>query len=500
TSAKKLKNQKEIEVPENCNIQYAIIDFCLVFSTLANFVKCSNVVNEDGNEILCNGKVEFQQCSKLGLGFKIMVKCEKCNPKYISSSDKIGQAYTINRRFIFVMRVLGLGLAGCNKFCGLMDICSSFLNQSSYDFYITKIHECISTVGEKLLSLAAEEEKNISCAENNIENTTNATVSGDGTWKRRGFASLYGVATLIGYYSGKVLDLFVKSSYCKSCETWKRKLNTAEYEDWYNDHIENDECMANHQGAAGNMEVTSIVEMFKRSFEKHGLRYSNYIGDGDSKTYSVVLNAKPYGENFEINKKECVGHVQKRMGKNLRELVNKTVEEKVVKGKTIRRKILSGEGKLSGPVIDKLTVYYGLAIRRHSNSIQDMKNAIWATYYHYSSTDEHPQHDKCPSGIDSWCVWQSASAADTLSSFKHDKLLLSKDILAAIKPIYENLSEDVLLERCLGGFTQNNNESLNQLIWKISPKVLPAGSKIAEIAAYIAACIFNEGTSLHQLF
>ncbi|XP_044578703.1 uncharacterized protein LOC123261223 isoform X1 [Cotesia glomerata] len=64
-----------------------------------------------------------------------------------------------------------------------------------------------------------------------------------------------------------------------------------------------------------------------------------------------------------------------------------------------------------------------------------------------------------------------------------------------MKPIYENLSKDELLERCVGGFTQNNNESFNQLIWKITPKILPAGLKIVNIAALVTACIFNEGTS-----
>ncbi|CAD6221987.1 GSCOCG00011691001-RA-CDS, partial [Cotesia congregata] len=38
-------------------------------------------------------------------------------------------------------------------------------------------------------------------------------------------------------------------------------------------------------------------------------------------------------------------------------------------------------------------------------------------------------------------------------------------------------------------------ESFNQLIWKITQKILPAGSKIVNIAALIAACIFNEGAS-----
>ncbi len=97
------------------------------------------------------------------------------------------------------------------------------------------------------------------------------------------------------------------------------------------------------------MEVESVAE----KLEKLGVMYKNYIGDGDSKTYSGILKAAPYGDQ-EVVKKECIG-------------------------------------KLTGKMIDKLTVYYGLAIRRNCDSIKKMYNAIWATYYHYCSTDEKPQ-------------------------------------------------------------------------------------------------------------
>lgn len=334
-SAKKLKGDDKQHVPEEATLQYSIIDFALVFSTLSCFVRCSNIIKSAGENKLCNGKVDFKQCSKYGLEFKIMVECERCEPKYILSCQQIGKMYELNRRFIFVMRILGLGLAGCKKFCGLMDISSSFINHSTYDFYINKIHECIVAITETLLS---SEEKQLTSFENNLEDTTDVTVSGDGTWKKRGFASLYGVSSLIGYYSGKVLDIVVKCSYCKLCESWKKKLATAEFEEWKEEHIQNDECTANHTGASGNMEVSSIIEMFKRSIVKYGLRFFNYIGDGDSKTYSGILKAKPYGEDFVVNKKECVGHVQKRMGTRLRDLVKKTVEDKIVKGKKTQKK------------------------------------------------------------------------------------------------------------------------------------------------------------------
>lgn len=64
---------------------------------------------------------------------------------------KIDRMYELNQRFIFIMQILGSVLVGYKKFCGLMDISSSFLNPSTYDFYIVKKHECILTITEKLL-------------------------------------------------------------------------------------------------------------------------------------------------------------------------------------------------------------------------------------------------------------------------------------------------------------------------------------------------------------
>ena len=197
------------------------------------------------------------------------------------------------------------------------------------------------TIAETPFSSAAKQEKQLTGYENDVEDTIDVIVSGDGTWKKRGFALLNGVSSLIGYYSVKVLDVLVKCSYCKLCEFRKKKLNTAEYEEWKKEHITTNQCSANHTETSGNMEVSSIVEMFKHSIVKYGLRYVNYIGDGDSKTYSGILKAQPYGEDFFVNKKECVGYVQKRMGTRLRDLVKKTVKLKLVKGKKTQKKTLS---------------------------------------------------------------------------------------------------------------------------------------------------------------
>ena len=56
--------------------------------------------------------------------------------------------------------------------------------------------------------------------------------------------------------------------------------------------------------------------MFSTSVEKYNLQYTEYLGDGDSKSYKVCL-ADPYGKPI---RKECIGHIQKRVGGTLRNL------------------------------------------------------------------------------------------------------------------------------------------------------------------------------------
>ena len=46
----------------------------------------------------------------------------------------------------------------------------------------------------------------------------------------------------------------------------------------------------------------------------------------------------------------------------------------------------------------------------------------------------------------------------------------------------------------------SNSESYNQLVWKISSKSVSGTSTTVEIAAYVAACVFNEGSSVFLTF
>lgn len=213
TSAKKLKNQKEILVPRDSSIEYRIFNFITVFAAISEYVQCK----------ICKGKVQFQTAAQRGLGFKIVILCDKCDPRAINSCPFIKHSYAINRRFLFVMRTLGIGLKGAAKFCGLMDM-PPFVMQATYDLIVKNIHSCTQMATEKLFEKACAEEKEATAQNRGDGNCEELTISGDGTWKKRGFTSLYGVTSLIGYYTGKIIDIVVKSSYCKQCAVWKKKL------------------------------------------------------------------------------------------------------------------------------------------------------------------------------------------------------------------------------------------------------------------------------------
>jgi len=79
-----------------------------------------------------------------------------------------------------------------------------------------------------------------------------------------------------------------------------------------------------------------------------------------------------------------------------------------------------------------------------------------------------------------------------LDTFRH-KSPLSEEVYEAIKPIYEDLSRDELLNRCLGGYTQNSNECFNATVWNLAPKSYSSGKTVLNIAADIATCVFNDG-------
>lgn len=69
------------------------------------------------------------------------------------------------------------------------------------------------------------------------------------------------------------------------------------------------------EGSSSAMEAEGVSVLLRRSVERLNLRYTKVISDGDSKSVKCLNEQKLYGPDVEIKKYECVGHIQKRLGK-----------------------------------------------------------------------------------------------------------------------------------------------------------------------------------------
>ena len=172
------------------------------------------------------------------------------------------------------------------------------------------------------------------------------------------------------------------------------------------------------------------------------------MGDGDTKSYALVVEMKPYGDK-PINKAECVGHVQKRVGTRLGDLKDRYRGIKLDDGKKF-----GGIGRLNEKTINTLQNYYGLAIRQN-DELYAMKKSVAAIIHHcsYAKTMDE-RHMFCPRTHDSWCKYQSDKI--THKNTYKVKLTIPTSIFKILKPIfsYSDIGSEEILRRCLHGRTQ----------------------------------------------
>lgn len=83
---------------------------------------------------------------------------------------------------------------------------------------------------------------------------------------------------------GKVMDIEMLSKFC----TFLDKVN----------HDRN--CPANYQVYSGGMEAARANEIFHRSVPKYGVRYVQYLGDGDTNSFAGVAESNHYGDDCPV--------------------------------------------------------------------------------------------------------------------------------------------------------------------------------------------------------
>ena len=422
---------------------------------------------------------------------KSTISCTNCNlyskEKYlcerVGGSKSSTAPWDINCRAILAFRGIGCGYSAIRDWANVINMLHS-LSHDTYKKGHNRIQESSAETFKKIFERtrqaiqAAYGELGICPDEEGI---LNIGVSYDGPWQKRGFSSHNGMASVIDLVTGLPVDCEVMSNFCFK---YKAAEGEIEDEEWQAKHKQN--CPKNFDGTAGAMEVEGAKRLWRRSVIKTKLRYTTILSDGDSKAFDAVAGLQVYGPGITIEKEDCINHVSKRMGTALRNLV---AESKAKKDS------ISGKGKLTKEKIKKIQNYYGRAIKDHANDIPLLKRRIMAILLHLSSTDKQPKHAHCPPGKQSWCFWQRALASDVEPGAHKDHDTLSPDIGKRLVPIFQRLSDDALLKRCSRSMTQNANESLHNLIWRLCPKVTFVGRKTFETAVSLAICQFSMGAT-----
>ena len=189
-------------------------------------------------------------------------------------------AYQINRRAFCSIRKIGGGYQSLRKFLCLMNHPPP-MTEKNYRKTTKVFCDKIKGVAETLTQEASVELHGTTPPDQIVD----VGITIDGTWQKRGFTSMNGSVAAISIDTGRIIDVEVMSRYCHGCVNL-RGIKCRE-SDLYKS-LKKHKCTINHEGSAPKMELDGVIKFFERSTSKHNLRYANYYGDGDTKSYGAV--------------------------------------------------------------------------------------------------------------------------------------------------------------------------------------------------------------------
>ena len=119
---------------------------------------------------------------------------------------------------------------------------------------------------------------------------------------------------------------------------------------------------------------------------------------------------------------------------------------------------------------------------------------VWAALFH--KEDGNVRHQFCPREANFWCLWQADKIIGK-ATYKR-KLTLPLSIKCDLIIIFWDLPDlRKVVEKCTHGKTLNNNESLNDAIWKtcLLLESVYVSEKVLELSVYSAMLGFSETSS-----
>ena len=250
-----------------------------------------------GSSCVCGncktGSLLVQESTRYDLAPILELTCDHCGHVFegrLAEKHTPMRFYDVNRRSAMAMRMIGKGREALRMFCAIMDMPEPMYGRS-FQSHCSALHDAAVEVGTNSMRHHAAELLAMRQASES-DHPSHVAVSTDGTWMRRGYSSVFGAQTVIAYDTLKVADVEVLSKHCNHCKVWDNKRDTktvtaAEFATWKAAHA--DSCDINTNVSSPAMETAAVVKIWNRSEALNGLRYTSYIGDGDSKGFQKGL-------------------------------------------------------------------------------------------------------------------------------------------------------------------------------------------------------------------
>ncbi|KAJ1520495.1 hypothetical protein ONE63_003621 [Megalurothrips usitatus] len=262
---------------------------------------------------------ELVKEKRFGFRSQMVYRCKKCEKVTTLDTDKVGESeMPANKGAVSgvlaaggTYTMLSSATAGLNMPC---------MDRKTWQRHEEDVADNIEAAALEAMLEAGREEYRLAVEAGDVDadGVPFITVIADGMWSKRTYGSKYdaksGTATIIGFRTGKVLWTSTMNKVCAVC-AWAAKAGRAPRR-----HT----CAKNYSGPSTGMEAAIIAEGFKCSMEMHGLRFDKLVGDGDSSVTSRLLQIKPYGALYLVEKVECKNHLLRNFRRQLDALANNT--------------------------------------------------------------------------------------------------------------------------------------------------------------------------------
>lgn len=263
----------------------------------------------------CGGTVKLTGEQRNGLASILSASCSQCSESiHLETSRKVKgpsgyQRWESNLAAVWGQMCTGSGHTHLQDTMSVLGV--PVMSKTAFIQTERDIGEVWEREMEKAMLDAGKEEKRLAEQRGDYHQGVPAiTVIVDGGWSKRSHKHSYnaksGVGIIIGQQTGKILHIGVRNKYCSACAQGIPP--------------EKHTCFKNWDASSSEMETDIILDGFLKAEQTHGVRYTRFVGDGDSSVFPTLRENVPIW-GHDIQKVECANHACKCYRSSLEKLV-----------------------------------------------------------------------------------------------------------------------------------------------------------------------------------